>query len=424
MGWIKFAAAVAAMLLLSAAPAPQPVPDVALFAPVSGDWTVAYRLARPVRDVVFARNPNDSRVRQWRPEPGFAVVRQGGEERVRRQDGRAFRAVRLQVPPAYVELPADYAPFSPFGDGGLLAYSGRFLACAGPCVEGARWKVDLSAPGRTVLVDGVRTQGRARWRDGGQGRNVYVGSTAPVETPELVTVIDRALPPVIRTQLLDDLPRHMRFFAARLGRLEQRPMLFASYDLAHPTGFGRQGGTLPGQVFVHFYGARWPAEMAKLHFADELAFHFAHEAAHLFQRNVYGEKADYWIHEGGADALAILALRASGPEGVANADILVAAARRRCQDDLDGQSLRDAAAGGNQYAAYRCGMLVSLALHERLGGDGLFALWRAYAQVGPGTREAQFLGEVRRLGGAALAGQLRALVRAPGADMESLRTPA
>ena len=65
-------------------------------------------------------------------------------------------------------------------------------------------------------------------------------------------------------------------------------MLYVSYDASHPKGRGRQGGVLPDQVFIHFYGGKWPEEMEKPGFADELAWHFAHEAAHLYHRRLYG----------------------------------------------------------------------------------------------------------------------------------------
>ena len=137
----------------------------------------------------------------------------------------------------------------------------------------------------------------------------------------LLAVIDKALPDAIRTQLAADLPGFMHYFADRMGALPERPMLFASYDIRPTNGFGRQGGTLPGQVFVHFYGEAWPKEMAKPGFAGDLAWHFAHEAGHLYQHQVYatGEQSA-WVHEGGAEAFGggvVLALGAGNAQRAA-----------------------------------------------------------------------------------------------------------
>ena len=75
-----------------------------------------------------------------------------------RADGAAFASVRARVPADYVELPKDYAPFSPFSDGGLLLHSGRFQACAGPCADAAApfaQSMSVAVPiGAHAIVDG------------------------------------------------------------------------------------------------------------------------------------------------------------------------------------------------------------------------------------------------------------------------------
>ena len=292
---------------------PPTVARIAILANTPAQWIAAYTLPAPVTELVFRRQPDDSRTKDWRPAREFEIVRIGDVERLRRKDGAPFTYAQVDVPAAYRDLPMDYAPFSPFGDGGMLAYTGRFFACPTECADNAAWQMQLAAPGRTVLVDGVRYRDQAKWTDSAEGRNIYVGETAPVETPDFLAVIDKALPDAIRTQLAADLPGFMHYFADRMGALPERPMLFASYDIRPTNGFGRQGGTLPGQVFVHFYGEAWPKEMAKPGFAGDLAWHFAHEAGHLYQHQVYatGEQSA-WVHEGGAEAFAAIAMRAQG----------------------------------------------------------------------------------------------------------------
>jgi hypothetical protein len=398
-------------------------PAIRLTAPSSGAWTVRYDLPSPTQELVFERQPDNSRTRTWGVERGFELVATAEGERLRRRDGLAFRRVSVSVRPAYADLPKDYTPFSTFGDGGLLVYTGRFFACAESCRDGSRWAMRLDAPGRTILVDGRRHEGAARWLDHDNGRNVYLGATRPVESPEVLAVVDGTFPRPIRAQLEAQLPVFMRYFAERLGALEQRPMLFASYDPSHRPGWGSQAGTLPGQVFFHYYGQGWPAQMGKPDFANGETWLFAHEAAHLFQRGAAGDGADSWIHEGAAEAFAALVMRASGPDGRAYVERRLIKARAQCPKDLAGASLRDAAAGGDFDAAYSCGLLLSLALHDRLGGgdqNGLYALWRGYVMKGPGEPEARYLDLIAAAGGQALADAVRVAVRDPKPQFEAI----
>ena len=406
-----------------------PVPDTAIDAPAAGPWTVLYTSSVPMRALVFARSPDRSRAVDWVATPEFEIAADARGELVRRRDGATFTAVRLQVPPLYRELPKDYAPFSRFGDGGVLFHSGRFFACADGCPARPRWRMSVRAGGRAVLVDGRRSSGTASWRDDGQGRSVYVGDAQPVETPDVLAVIDRTLPPSVAAQLNRDLPRFMRFYAAKLGATPMRPMLFVSHDARHARGWGRQGGTLPGQVFTHFYGAGWPERMAKPDFGSDLAWHLAHEAAHVHQRQLaLADAGDAWMHEGTADAFAAIALRAQG-DGAA-ADRKLAEARMACGRSTRDRALTAAVAGGDFDAAYTCGLLLGLAVHEaalarRPGGNGLFAVWRRFARGARGRDAlpaADYLRAVQEEAGLCAARALAAAVRIPGgADGAGIR---
>lgn len=411
---------VVALAAACATDAPGGTPErgrISISATSPDQWTVTYALAEPATELVFARQPDDSRTKDWRPAPGLEIVRIDGLERLHRIDGAPFREASVSVPPVYRDLPMDYGPFSPFGDGGTLMYSGRFFACPTECADDATWQVSLAAPGRSILVDGQRHAGRAMWTDEGSGRNVYVGEASLVETSDFLAVIDTALPETIRTQLSEQLPAFMHLFAERLGALPERPMLFASYDLSHRDGWGRQGGTLPGQVFVHFYGPVWPERMAKPGFGGDLAWHFAHEAAHLYQRQIYINGPGAWVHEGGAEALAALALRLQGKTEAANAQIAASAAD--CREKLRGRAISTALSEGEHDVAYACGLQVNLALDadtRRIApsSDGLFTIWKRFTErvTGKQPTEGDFLLAVSDVAGADIAERIRALVYA------------
>ena len=426
--------AIAALLMGSASAAyAQPAPvEVSIEAEGREPWPVTYRLAAPSTRLVFARSPDSSRTIDWAPGPEFEIVRTEDGEVLRRRDGAAFDAVTVRVPPLYRELPMDYAPFSPFGDGGTLFYSGRMFACADVCSDDQAWTFHISAAaGSNLLVNGEVHRGEASWTDGGVGSNIYVGASEPVASEALVAVIDEALPAVIREQLVAELPAFMDRFAARLGVLDAPPMLFASWDTSvDDGGYGRQGGTLPGQVFIHFYGSFWTEEMARGGFADGLSWHFAHEAAHLYQRQTYTEAREgYWIHEGGAEAFAALALLESRPEQAAGVEAVIAAARTECAEHLAGRSIRQAISEGDTRVPYACGMVVNLALHAALlreapSTDGLYAVWRDYVQSVQGVdrvTQSHFLDSVSGIGGEQLAVDVANAVADPRFDPATVR---
>lgn len=373
-------------------------------------WTVRYETERPVARLIFPQSPDDSRVRGWRPEAGFEVVSSPEGEALRRIDGAAFSTASVAMDPVYRELPKSYAPFSPYGDGGMLFHTGRLFACAEACADGQTYRFTLTSE-RPVLVDGRREIGEAVWTDRDGGRSVYVGDTRPAETEFGAAIIDGALPAAIREQLERELPAFMSLYADKLGVLDYQPMLFVSYDTRHDElgRVGNQGGTLPGQVFIHLYGAEWERRLAEGGFGDGLRWHFAHEAAHLYQRQLFApEPESSWIHEGGAEAMAWLALRDSDP---ALAEAHLSEANTRCAASLQAAgSLRQAISGGDFDAAYVCGFLILVEVDRRVrvadpASDGLFTVWRDYVELSGdrGGSEEAFVAAVRRAGGDALA---------------------
>lgn len=430
------ATAAAALILafapgaLAAEPGNAPV-SVEITAAETGPWTALWHAPAPTDRLVFARSTNDQRVRDWSPvDPAFEIVRAGEEgEVVRRKDGKRFRTVRLRMPARYAELPKDYAPFSPFGDGGVLFHSGRFFACTGMCPDGARWPIRLRVGDRRVLLDGQERRGAVSWTDANSGRNVYVGEAKPTESGDVVAVIDAALPAEVKAELDAQLPRFMRRFAGELGALKDRPMLFVSWNLDAP-GQGRQGGTLPGQVFVHFYGAGWPEQAKTPWFAEDLAWHLAHEAAHLYQRQIFDpDSRGAWVHEGAADALAEIALFAEGGKSAEYAARKLAKFPEWCAADRKDVSVRDAIAAGRFNAAYTCGMLVHRVIDRSLSkggapGTGLYAVWREYlgrVEAGAPAGEETYLAAVAHLGGQPLADAARRAVHDAAPDFAAIR---
>ena len=359
---------------------------------VSGDrqeLEVAYRLALPAMGIALARTPDESRRERWRfGSPGFEIAHENGNDVIRRTDREAFSSVTAIVPATYIPLPKDYAPFSPFSDDGLLIHSGRFQACPltanrstddcdGP------WSMQINAPPDAhILLNGEKHDLSARWLDSDSGTKVYVGSAIPRSNSNFVGIVDPVLPAAISDLVSASLPEIMEQFGRRLPPLAQRPMLFVSYDPDYERGHGRQGGTLPNQIFMHFYGPAAKTGEAVDNTPEDVLWFFAHEAAHLFQHGVSGDLESSWIHEGSAEAFAYLLLR---DLGAVSEDYLDERRRRAfhdCVDALERGPLTTAAERGSFADYYQCGLTMFIAIDDEIrvnsgNRQDLFSFWTA-----------------------------------------------
>lgn len=353
--------------------------------PHDTQWEVRYTLSRPVRALRFVRvDRHGNRASSWVPvDPALAIARDDGEEVVRRTDGAAFDRAAFRMAPRYATLEKDYAPFSPFGDGGLLIHTGRFHACAERCTGGETFQLALQPPaGAHAIVHG-QVVPFVRFEDGGDGTNLYAGRALPVTTPDVVAVIDQTFPADSRARLGALLPRLMAFYGREFGALTARPMLYASRDEAHPGGgYGFQGGTLPGQVFMHLYGRN--EAFGTPAFVARMDWFFAHEAAHLYQGYpALVDAGDSWIHEGGADALAAVALQALGVVDRDRVRVRLQASLEACAKGIARHPLTRAHVEGSFDTFYACGFVMQMAvdaaaLRASDGACGLACVWRDF----------------------------------------------
>lgn len=347
-----------------------------------------YRSQRPIMALHFEQELGGYRAQRWQPlDSGFRWVADGQGERIERVDGQSFDRLSFTIPIDYRPLPKGYAPFSPFSDGSALIHSGQFHAClAAPCETPEALPVSIEAQGQVVGVNGLRLRERGRFVSRDAGTNIFVGWLEPINVDGFVAVIDPGLPAEIRRHLNRSLPQAMDSFSALYGPLTFTPELYVSIDET-PEADGRvstQGGTLPNQVFMHFDGEDASEGLA----AGSplwLDWFFAHEAAHLFQQDRTngrsGSDQEPWLHEGGADAMAALALVARSEAEQDYARGRGQEAETACARGLALYPLSRASAEGDFDLHYQCGLLVWLALdHDlrRAGAGGLHALNLAF----------------------------------------------
>ena len=358
----------------------------------------SYSLGEPTPYLVFRRVPNDRRKALWRPlDTAFELSHSDGRDYVRRRDGRPFQHVAFAVPVRYDNWPGEYSPFLPFRDGGVLIHSGRFQACAMSCdglTTDSVFPMSLAPPdGHHVILQGERIDGRAVWNDRRDGAMVYAGEAVPVETDDVVGIIDPALPGDIRGELDRFFPRLMRFYTDRLGGLDEKPMLFASLDRdAEPdsdpesNSYSSQGGTLPGEVFLHMTGDGWFERQAvrEQQLGAFLLAFYAHEASHLYQEYQGNRPEDYWIHEGGADAFAVLAVAALADEYPGYGEAKKRKSAAACAEGLQDGPLRTAIERDAFRLHYACGAVIQLAAEHAMRTAGsahdLFDVWAVFKQ--------------------------------------------
>lgn len=374
--------------LLGASHPGQAAVDIALTKTQADQWLLTYTLDQPAHRLVFKRNPDQSRQQRWLPRTaGFEIQADGGQEYLARADQQAFSTVTVALTPTYTHLPKDYAPFSPYSDGGMLVHSGRWFACAEVCTEADnQWSVSVQAPaGDHILVNGQQVAGEASWLDSNAGTKVYIGKQHAVETDHVLAVIDPGLPAAMQTALAEHIPTLMAHFAHQLGGNSGiKPMLFASY--ANVAGHSTQGGTLDNQIFMHWNVNNLDEQVKDESFTAQTMWFFAHEVAHFFQQDahhsLYGSSHEAWIHEGHAEWLAARALPRLFPHTQAFVDNKLLAHQQQCQDGLAALPLDEAAANGRFDLYYSCGLVIyqmlATAQHTPSAQALWFALWRDY----------------------------------------------
>lgn len=324
------------------------------------------------------------RLDQWRVvTPGIVLERSGHYDILRAADGGTVpRRVRIAFTPKSENLEADYGVLA-FTDGAVALPSGQFDVFPLASVEQAAtvpqdlngyalqaepatitWR-DAAGP---VLFRGERL---AQAVAANAETYVLFGQADMVASARMVTVADPQLPGWIGAAIDDFAPRVADVYTARLGPGQtERPTIMISW--AGPTqGRTSMGGSvMPGLIVMRFEGSGVVEPTARV-LATSRWF-IGHESAHFWlgQTVRYERARDAWITEGGADLMAIRALKAIDPDYDARAEL------QKEVDDcvrLAVAPVTGAAERGEHRANYACGAVFALvaeaAQRRATGGD-------------------------------------------------------
>lgn len=349
----------------------------------AGSWSINYTSEIPVTRISFQRSPDSSRVNRWKAKSiDFEIGTENNNETVSRVDGKLFTQVEFELTPTYIPLPKDYAPFSPFTDGGMLFHSGRFFACPELC-DGSfnKWPIRIQASkDDNIIIDGVVYAGEANWVDSDDGKKVYVGKGEPIEDENFVSLIDAGLPAQLKELMSQNLPKILSYFTTRMDELDYRPSLYASYSQTDNGRYGNQGGTLPEQIFMHWYGEK---SIEKLD-ANATFLFFAHEIAHLYQGRAGNVEVlyDMWLLEGSAEFFAGISYsEINGDHKLFLGEI--EKAKENCLSSFATETNYRNVVLNISKVHYSCGLLIFDALNIELEArnSNIFLLWKAFNSV-------------------------------------------
>lgn len=391
-----------------------------------GGVDIIYDLERPVRALAFRAIAGGYRERRWAAaSPDFTIRRGEDLDFIERRDGRAFDTVAVTAQPNLVRIQKSYQPLAAYGDGGLLVYTGHFW----PVIDDDR-RMDAAfsfspAPGAQVVAFGEHVDVLQDWRSPmAHPAFVYLGPLEPVESQEVLALVDPTAPDWIRDEFAALTPAAFELLSQQFGfDLSAKPNLFMAAPLSGDPGrLSYSGDALPGQFQITLEGGGWRARSERAVSIFRRAT--IHEAVHLWQaaaRPSAQEEAP-WIHEGAADAIAAEAMVTLGLWDGADYETHLRETRADCAARLRDGPLAGAGARRDFGALYACGHIIAAAV-SRADGAPASAFWRAFVadarKRDAGYTEKHYFDLVaERTGDPAFERALRAFVRTPLADPE------
>ena len=272
-------------------------------------WQAEYRFDQPITAVDFGPPIVEFRRSAWTVRtPDAALVSEAGNELVR-GEGKPFQSLQLEVHQYDAWTHDAYVPMDRHSDGGTAIYLGHFMGRA--LQDGVARDLALR-----IRLEGLGDETAFLPAEANEGHGVYAyfGPQQIVESGSLRALIDPATPAWIRDALADTGSRVAAVYEARLGRPAPATLaLIVGAGGLDAPGYSIKGGALPGQLVYKLEGSDLRQDSPEgRRRMQQLA---AHELAHVWQANVARGgigQTQPWVHEGGAEALSLAALQASG----------------------------------------------------------------------------------------------------------------
>ena len=187
---------------------------------------------------------------------------------------------------------------------------------------------------------------------------MYFGTREPVVAGRVRLLLDPATPAWLHDTFVRVTQSVTPLFSARFGfDLPVAPLVLIGADgLDRYEGYSVKGGAVGGQLVMLLRGRTLKQETEEVRAMLERLT--AHELAHLWQLHSLPtgfNKGEPWIHEGGAEAMAVYALGESGLWSPAEVAAFAEGAAERCHALSGNSTLAEATRRGNWEAVYSCG---------------------------------------------------------------------
>jgi hypothetical protein len=272
-------------------------------------WRADYALAEPVTSINLGPRVGEYRKQAWRIlTPGVALVELAGQESIS-GGGKAFSAFSVEVSLFLPYAEGNYTAFDRMSDGGTDIFIGFFTgdAVQGEHARPLHLKLKLTGLGHeTVITPDDHNSDQLSY--------AYFGPASPVPAGVAKLIIDPKTPDWVAQLLRETTTKITEFYDHAFQRtLPYQPLMMVSISDFETPGLSTKGGAIDKQVVYRLGGKallRGSPQAKKI--VMEL---IAHELAHVWQNNVArggigGGEA--WVHEGGAEAIALAGLRGSG----------------------------------------------------------------------------------------------------------------
>ncbi|HEY0586682.1 MAG TPA: hypothetical protein VGD52_11140 [Pseudoduganella sp.] len=315
----RFLGLCAALLMLYAAPlahaevAPELAVAVNVHHVAKDLWRVDYRFAQAVTAIKF-RSIGEFRQQEWKVlTHGMDMKSESGQD-VIASNGEPFQSASVQIRTFDGWSPKEYVSFNRFGDGGTAVYLGHLQGAVqqGKKVLFMRPEFKLFGLAQeNVIAPPNNSFGQLEERG-----YAYFGLAQAANAGAVQILIDPQTPQWLRETILDTSAKVSAYYEKAYQRqLKHELLIMVSVATFDSPGFSMKGGAIrgQGQVSYRLEGKQLNVDHPKLR--DYAARNVAHEMAHIWQlavsRGGIGEQ-DPWIHEGGAEAMALDALVQSG----------------------------------------------------------------------------------------------------------------
>lgn len=336
-------------------------------------WRVDYSFSAPVTEVRLPAVSN-FREQSWKILTPHLRLKTDGDTDIIGAGGKPFKAMSIVIRTFNGAVQKAYAPFNGFTDGGTAIFLGHLQGDARRGKKAYVMSTDIELKG--LGQENVIAPPHNKQVPGGARGYAYFGPAQPVRSGSTRFLIDPQTPAWARETMLDAGAR----IAAYYEKAYQRPLkdelfILASLIGLESPGLSLNGGAVMGQLAYRFDGKQMVGDHPKKR--EMLSRIVAHEMAHLWQMNLdrggVGDD-DPWIHEGGAEAMALDGLLKTGLLSAQQVDAYRMAQTAMC--DKLGQSV------ASYEGIYACGLV----RFDKLGSD-IVPLWRSLMHTSESTGE-------------------------------------